>query len=58
MINKIKDIIEKLMCKHNYKMIEGTCHMIHGGMSKAATFKCSKCGTKIYSDIFAKGVNK
>lgn len=58
MINKIKDIIEKLTCKHHYEMIEGTCHMINCGTSKAANFKCSKCGTEIYSDIFAKRVNR
>ena len=33
-------------------MIDGTCHMINGGMSKGAFFKCSKCGKEIYSDIF------
>ena len=49
---------KKLFCRHSYEMIDGTCHMINGGMSKGAFFKCSKCGKEIYSDIFARRVNK
>ena len=45
MLNKIKQIIKELKCKHNYEMIEGTCHMIN-------------CGQQIWPDIFAKKVNK
>lgn len=50
--------IKKLFCKHEWIMIDGTCHMINGGMSKGAKFKCNKCGKEIWSDIFSNKVNK
>lgn len=56
--NIFKQLITEIRCKHNYKMIEGTCHMVNMGSSKGATFKCSKCGKTIWSDIFKKRVNR
>lgn len=54
----MKEFLKRLFCKHNYKMIKGTIHMIYGGMSKGAEFKCQKCGKEIWSDIFWKKVNR
>ena len=54
----IKQFLKGLFCKHEWKEIEGSRHMIHGGMSKGANFKCNKCGKVIWSDIFARTVNK
>ena len=41
-----------------WEEIEESRHMIHAGMSKVADFKCNKCGKVIWSDIFARKVNK
>lgn len=54
----LKQIIKEFKCKHEYEMIEGTCHMINCGSSKGAYFKCTKCEKTIWSDIFAKKVNR
>ena len=42
----------KLFCKHEWGMIEDTCHLYDGGISKEAMFKCSKCGKESWFDIF------
>ena len=34
----------KLFCKHEWEMIEDTCHLYDAGSSKGAIYKCSKCG--------------
>lgn len=52
------DFFKKLFCRHAWNEIEGTRHMKDFGMSKGAMFKCKKCGKIIYSDIFAKRVNR
>lgn len=54
---KLKLFFKRLICKHKYEMIEDTCHMKDGGMSKGADFECSKCGKRTWSDIFARRVN-
>ena len=54
----MKNFIKKLFCRHEYQMIDGTCHMKDFGMSKGAKFKCCRCGKEIWSDIFAKEVNR
>jgi hypothetical protein len=54
----LKQWFKELKCKHEYEMIEGTCHLYSGGSRKGASFKCTKCGQQIWSDIFAKKVNK
>ena len=54
----IKQFLKRLFCKHEWEEIEGSRHMIHAGMSKVADFKCNKCGKVIWSDIFARKVNK
>ena len=54
----IKQFLKRLFCKHEWEEIEGSRHMIHGGMSTGANFKCNKCGKVIWSDIFARTVNK
>lgn len=54
----LKQWFKEFRCKHKYEMIEGTCHMINAGSSKCADFKCTKCGQQIWSDIFAKKVNR
>ena len=42
----------KLFCKHEWEMIEGTCHLYDAGSSKGAIYKCSKCGKESWFDIF------
>ena len=40
----MKKIFKQLFCKHEWEMIEDTCHLYDGGCSKGAMFKCPKCG--------------
>lgn len=54
----LKQFIKRLLCRHEWERIKNTVHMIHGGMSKGAKFKCEKCGKIIWSDIFSNKVNK
>ena len=54
----IAETLKRLFCKHKWEEIEGSRHMIYGGMSKGANFKCNKCDKVIWSDIFARRVNK
>ena len=42
----IKYLAERIFCKHEYKMVEGSECMIRNGMSKMAQFECAKCGRK------------
>ena len=42
----IKYLAERIFCKHEYKMVEGSECMIRAGMSKMAQFECKKCGRK------------
>lgn len=41
----MKNLSERIFCKHEYKMI-GDEQMIHFGMRKIAQFECKKCGRK------------
>ena len=52
----MKQFLKGLFCKHEWKEIEGSRHMIHGGMSQGAKFICNKCGKVIWSDIFTKKI--
>ena len=54
----IKKLAERIFCKHEYKMVEGSEHMIRAGMSKMAQFECTKCGRKIWDIIPYSILNK
>lgn len=49
-------MLKRLFCKHDYKEIKGTRHIIMNGSDKGAYFKCKKCGKKIFTSIFNKKV--
>lgn len=47
-----------LFCRHEWEMIEDTCHLYRGGLSKEAVFRCSKCDKVKWFDIFEVPKNK
>ena len=42
----IKNLAERIFCKHEQKKVECSECMIRNGISKIAQFECAKCGRK------------